>query len=410
MFECVKGTKDILPEESFYWQSLERKIREICSIYNYEEVRIPTFERTELFNKSTGEETEIVQKQMYTFIDKGGRSLTLKPEGTPSVVRAVLQYSLHKKSMHNKFYYIERMFRQEKPQKGRFREFTQFGIENIGSGSYFIDGEVISLGYNLLKNLGIDIYVRLNSLGCDEDRKKYIEKLKIYLNDRKNELCSDCKERIERNPLRVLDCKIDSGNLKDVPDIKEFLCGGCLEHLEKLMEILKSMNIFFELDRKLVRGLDYYTRTVFEFTSSSLGAQDAIGGGGRYDNLFKNMGGPDIPACGFAMGMERIILIMKKEEKKEPLLLYICTIGEEAERIGFLILDELRKEGIRCEKDFLKRTLKAQMREAEKMKSKYVLIIGEEEIKKGRLIFKDMGTGEQEEITFSKEEIIRRLK
>lgn len=411
MFECVKGTKDILPDEVRYWQILEEKIRRLCRIYNYKEIRIPTFEKTELFNKSTGEETEIVQKQMYTFIDKGGRSLTLKPEGTPSVVRAILQYSLHKKSIQNKLYYIERMFRQEKPQKGRFREFTQFGAENIGGSSFYIDAEVISLGVNLIKEAGIeDVYVRLNSLGCNEDRKKYIEKLKFYLNNKKYELCNDCKERIEKNPLRVLDCKIENEKLKDVPDIKDFLCLECSEHFNNLSYLLKEMNIRFEIDRQLVRGLDYYTRTVFEFASSSLGAQDAVGGGGRYDNLFKNMGGPDIPACGFAIGIERIIMLMKKVDEEDGIDLYICTIGEEAERKGFLLLEGLRNEGIRIEKDFLKRSLKSQMREAEKMKSKKVLIIGEEEIKNNNVILKDMKTGNQEVIRFSKEDIIKRIK
>lgn len=410
MFECVKGTKDILPEETKYWQTLEEKIRKICDIYNYKEIRIPTFERTELFNKTTGEETEIVQKQMYTFIDKGGRSLTLKPEGTPSVVRAIIQYSLHKKSMQNKFYYIERMFRQERPQKGRYREFTQFGAENIGGSSFYIDAEVISLGVSLLKGLEIDdVYVRLNSLGCDNDRKKYIEKLSDDLYAKKDDLCDDCKGRIEKNPLRVLDCKIDNEKLKDVPNIKDFLCPECSVHLNNLINLLKEMNIKFVLDRQLVRGLDYYTRTVFEFASSSLGAQDAIGGGGRYDNLLKNMGGPDIPACGFAMGMERIIMLMKKNYEEE-IDLYICTIGEESEKRGFLLLEELRKEGIRAEKDLLKRSLKSQMREAEKMKSKFVLILGEEEIRKDIVILKDMRTGSQEEVKFSKEKIIKRIK
>ncbi len=411
MFECVKGTKDILPEEVRYWQILEEKIRIICEIYNYKEIRIPTFERTELFNKSTGEDTEIVQKQMYTFTDKGGRSLTLKPEGTPSVVRAVIQYSLHKKSMQNKFYYIERMFRQERPQKGRYREFTQFGAENIGSSSFYVDAEVISLGFSLLNNIGIeDLYVRVNSLGCQDDRKIYIERLKEYLKEKREELCDDCKERIDKNPLRVLDCKIDNERIRDVPDIKEFLCNECLTHFNNLKNTLEELKIKFEIDRQLVRGLDYYTRTVFEFTSKSLGSQDAIGGGGRYDNLFKNMGGPDIPACGFAMGLERIIMLMKKNDEDKGVEVYICSIGDDAERRGFLLLEELRKDGIKAEKDFLKRSLKSQMREAEKIKSRFVIILGEDEIKKGVVILKNMKTGSQEEVKFLKEEIIKRLK
>uniref|UniRef100_A0A7C4U8I4 Histidine--tRNA ligase n=1 Tax=candidate division WOR-3 bacterium TaxID=2052148 RepID=A0A7C4U8I4_UNCW3 len=411
MFECVKGTKDILPEETEFWQRLEKEIREICSLYNYKEIRIPTFERTELFNKSTGEDTDIVEKQMYTFIDKGGRSLSLKPEGTPSVVRALLQYSLHKKNMVNKFYYIERMFRQERPQKGRYREFTQFGIENIGSSSYLVDAEVILLGVNLLKRIELeDVFVRLNSLGCDKDRKGYTMRLKEYLQERKENLCDDCKKRIERNPLRVLDCKIDRDKLTDVPDIKEFLCEDCKEHFQNLVSTLNEIGVNFEIDKSLVRGLDYYTRTVFEFTSHSLGSQDAIGGGGRYDNLVKNMGGPELPACGFAMGMERIILLMKKNEDEEGLDFYICSIGEDASKKSFILLEELRKKGLKGEKDYLKRSLKSQMREAEKMKSKFVLIIGDDEISKGTILVKDMKTGAQEEIKFSKEEIMKRLK
>ena len=411
MYDAIRGTKDILPDESRVWAFVERTIRDVVELYNVKEIRIPTFERTELFYKSTGEDTDIVQKEMYTFNDKGGRSLTLKPEGTPGVIRAFLQYALHKKKPFHKLFYIERMFRQERPQKGRYREFYQFGVEIIGSNSPYVDVELISMVMNILERLNItDTYVRINSIGCERCRQKYRKVLRDYLKGKLPMLCENCRRRYETNPLRVLDCKVDADYLADAPKMIDFLCDGCLEHHRVVVDTLNSLNIPFKEDPRLVRGLDYYTRTVFEFVHPSLGAQDSIGGGGRYDTLIKSMGGPDIPAAGFAMGMERMLLAMGDVEiEEETPRVYFVALGDEARRVAFNLLEGMRKAGVKSDMDYIGRSIKAQMREANRLGSLFAYIIGEDEIKKGFGILKNMETGEQMEVPMDVEEIKRRV-
>lgn len=405
----IRGTRDILPDEASLWSELEEKIREVCRIYGFGEIRIPTFEDTSLFIKTTGETTDIVEKQMYTFKDKGGRSITLKPEGTPSVVRAYLENALFQMGKKVKLFYIERMFRQERPQRGRFREFTQFGVEVIGSKSPLSDAEIISLAFNLFKRTGIeDITLKINSIGCQDCRGSFRDALKEYLDSKVHELCDDCKRRYERNPLRVLDCKVDRDKLKDVPRSIDYLCNDCKKHWERLISMIEKMNIPFSFDHMLVRGLDYYTGPVFEFVSERLGAQDAVGGGGRYDNLIELMGGEPTPATGFAIGIDRLILLMDRK-KRDRITLWIVNVGEEAEDFGFLLMERLRKLGLRVEMDLTGRSVKAQFREADRRKAEYVLVIGEDEIRKGKGRLKNMDTGKEEEIELDEEKIRERI-
>ncbi|RLG93573.1 histidine--tRNA ligase [Candidatus Bathyarchaeota archaeon] len=405
----IRGTRDILPEEASLWSEVEGKIREVCRVYGFGEIRVPTFEETSLFIKTTGETTDIVEKQMYTFEDKGGRSLTLKPEGTPSVVRAYLENALFQRGKKTKLFYIERMFRQERPQKGRYREFTQFGVELIGSKSPLSDAEIISLAFTLFEKIGVkDITLRINSIGCFRCRGPFRDALKEYLKSKLPELCPDCKRRFERNPLRVLDCKEDKEKLKDAPRSTDYLCEDCKKHWERLISVLEKLKIPFLVDHMLVRGLDYYTGPVFEFVSGKLGAQDAVGGGGRYDELIESMGGEPTPATGFAIGLDRLVMLVEKK-KEERIPLWIVNIGEEAEEAGFLLMEKLRRMGVRVEMDLTGRSLKAQFREADKRNAKYVLVIGEDEIRKNKGKLKDMETGKEEEIELDEEKIKERV-
>ncbi len=405
----IRGTRDILPEEASLWSEVEEKIREVCRVYGFGEIRVPTFEETSLFIKTTGETTDIVEKQMYTFEDKGGRSLTLKPEGTPSVVRAYLENALFQRGKKTKLFYIERMFRQERPQKGRYREFTQFGVELIGSKSPLSDAEIISLAFTLFEKIGIkDITLRINSIGCFRCRGPFRDALKEYLKSKLPELCPDCRRRFERNPLRVLDCKEDREKLKDAPRSTDYLCDDCKKHWERLISVLEKLKIPFLVDHMLVRGLDYYTGPVFEFVSGKLGAQDAVGGGGRYDELIESMGGEPTPATGFAIGLDRLVMLVQKK-KEERIPLWIVNIGEEAEEAGFLLMEKLRRMGVRVEMDLTGRSLKAQFREADKRNAKYVLVIGEDEIRKNKGKLKDMETGKEEEIELDEEKIKERV-
>ena len=405
----IRGTRDILPEEASLWSEVEGKIREVCRVYGFGEIRVPTFEETSLFIKTTGETTDIVEKQMYTFEDKGGRSLTLKPEGTPSVVRAYLENALFQRGKKTKLFYIERMFRQERPQKGRYREFTQFGVELIGSKSPLSDAEIISLAFTLFEKIGVkDITLRINSIGCFRCRGPFRDALKEYLKSKLPELCPDCKRRFERNPLRVLDCKEDKEKLKDAPRSTDYLCDNCKKHWKRLISVLEKLKIPFLVDHMLVRGLDYYTGPVFEFVSGKLGAQDAVGGGGRYAELIESMGGEPTPATGFAIGLDRLVMLVEKK-KEERIPLWIVNIGEEAEEAGFLLMEKLRRMGVRVEMDLTGRSLKAQFREADKRNAKYVLVIGEDEIRKNKGKLKDMETGKEEEIELDEEKIKERV-
>jgi histidyl-tRNA synthetase len=398
--------KDVLPDEVFKWHHLESCIRETMRRFNYMEIRFPTFEETSLFARSIGTSTDIVEKQMYTFADAGGRSMTLTPEGTVSVVRAYLEHGMARSSPYVKLFYISRMYRQESPQAGRFRQHTQFGVEAIGSESPAQDVEIIQVFLETLKLAGLqDVKLLVNSIGCASDRVKYRKELKKYLEPRLGRLCRDCMRRFESNPLRILDCKREEciKATEGVPRTVDHLCPDCALHFDKVIGFLSLLGVEYTIVPRLVRGLDYYTRTVFEVVSESLGAQDSLGGGGRYDDLVRELGGEPTPAAGFAAGMERIIMAMEKENAEftaaAPLDLFLAVLGEKASVEGMKIAASLRQKGISCHIDMMERTLKAQMRQADRIGAKKVLIIGEDELAKGAAQLKDLGSGKQAEVS-----------
>ena len=405
MIQAIKGTKDILPEESYLWQQLEAKLRALARAYHYEEIRVPTFEETELFVKGTGETTDIVGKEMYTFRDKGERSVTLKPEGTPSVIRAYLEHGLDGKAPLFKACYLERMYRQEKPQAGRLRQFTQFGAEALGSLDPALDAEMLDLAWKVCEMAGLkQIELKLSSIGCPTCRPAYKAMIKERLLPASGELCGDCKERLEKNPLRVLDCKVEHCKelTQSLPSILDYLCVECKAHFVKVKEYLGDLDIPYVIDTRMVRGLDYYTKTVFELVSTALGSRGALPAGGRYDGLVETLGGKPTPGVGFACGMEPLLLAMEKEgvvwKDENRLDVFLATLGEEAKRAGFKLVDALRNQGLSCEMDFLSRSLKAQMREADRLQAKYVLILGEDELKKKIITLREMATKEQKEV------------
>jgi histidyl-tRNA synthetase len=409
-FKNVKGTKDILPEEAKKWKNVESIIRKKMEHYNFREVRFPTFEVTELFRKSTGESTDIVRKEMFTFEDMGGRSLTLKPEGTPSVVRMFLQHGLFNKGALQKFYYIERMFRQERPQKGRLREFRQFGAEVIGSSSAETDVDLVKSALDVFDELNIKgIELNINSIGCPRCRKVFVKELKNFLKSKLSDLCEDCNRRYTENPIRILDCKKDKKKIKGAPYPADFLCDTCRKHFEEFENRLDFLNIKFNIDKRLVRGLDYYTKTVFEFVNSNLGSQNEVGGGGRYDELIKFMGGENTPASGYAVGIDRLMLLLKEEEKL-GLDVYVVTFDEESDLEGWKILSELRDAGFSCDKDPMRRSVKSQFREADRQNAKWVIIIGEDERKRGVVQLKNMDKGKQKEVPLKTDKIVKELK
>ncbi|HOJ87035.1 MAG TPA: histidine--tRNA ligase [Elusimicrobiales bacterium] len=390
----VRGFKDIIYPESFKISEIERISREVFEVFNYKEIRIPTVEYQELFIKSTGETTDIVEKEMYKFEDASKRILALRPEGTPGVARAYINNNLNIKGENTKYFYIGNMFRAERPQAGRFREFEQIGAEYIGTNSAFSDAEVIIMLDTILKKIGIKSYqIEINSIGCFECRKKYREVL--IENLKKLELCDLCKQRIERNPLRVLDCKIDKEKFSSIPSIH--LCGNCQDHHKTLKELLTKSNVDYKENKLLVRGLDYYTRTVFEFKTAELGSQDAIAAGGRYDDLIKSMGGPNSPSVGWAMGAERILMLCEKENisfKNKPLC-FVITADQKYSEYAFELLSSLRNSGIKSDFSSFHQSLKSQMRSANSNGARYALIIGEEEFISNTVTIKDLSTGEQ---------------
>jgi histidyl-tRNA synthetase len=402
-YTLSRGTKDILPEEIVYWHKIENIARNIFKLYNYQEIRTPVFEVTELFQKSIGDETDIVSKEMYTFVDKGNRSLTLRPEGTAPVIRAFLQNNLNKTSKIGKFYYNGPMFRYERPQMGRFRQFHQIGIEHIGSAHPFSDAEVISLGVHLFDEIGLsDLTVYINSVGCSVCRPVIEEQIKQFLGNSLNYLCLDCQNRFNLRPLRILDCK--NPNCKPyfsgMPDILQSLCQECRDHFNSVLEYLDSLGILFKIDSNLVRGLDYYTRTTFEIVSDELGAQNAICGGGRYDNLVTKLGGVETPAVGFAFGVERAVMILKNLNdpntiEKPIIQFYVAPLGENQKNKAFYILDELRRLGFACEMDYFKDDLKAHLKAANKLQAEFFIIYGEDEAEQEVVILKNMATREQ---------------
>lgn len=404
-FQRIKGTKDILPSEVYRWQYVERIISEILENYSYKEIRTPAFEMTELFSRSVGTDTDIVSKEMYTFLDKGKQSLTLKPELTAPVIRSFIQNHLDQVAPVTKVYYLDALFRQERPQKGRLRQFHQFGCELVGSEYPEADAEIIKVVYDIYKELGIKaMTLRLNSIGSRNSRRRYLDVLRDSLKPHLQEFCAACQQRLEKNILRLFDCKAEScQSILDeyAPSILEYLDDSDLEHFESLKNLLELVNIDFTVDHKLVRGLDYYTRTTFEITSPLLGAQDALCGGGRYDHLVEDLGGKTTPAVGVAAGMERLLLALDElnafpPEDLHPL--YISTLGERAREIGFKLRAELIESGVESEMDFLRRSLKAQMREAGKKGANWVVIIGDSEIDRGVVILKNMTDSTQTDI------------
>ncbi|MFH1478449.1 MAG: histidine--tRNA ligase [Candidatus Omnitrophota bacterium] len=411
MLKALRGTRDILPQEAALWQRVEAAARDIFAIYDYKEIRTPVIEEASLFIRSIGNATDIVQKEMYAFTDRGGRAISLRPEATASIVRAYIENSIYNKESLSKLFYIGPMFRSERPQKGRQRQFYQLGVEAIGSDSPFLDAEVIALSVRFLEKIGIKkIELKINSLGCQEDKIKLIKEHRKNIKPHLSSLCEECKARFDKNVLRVFDCKnpeckkIVSGLI--APD---HLCDSCASHFEELKKALKSLGLDFIIDKRIVRGLDYYTKTVFEVTQEDLGAKDAICAGGRYNDLIKDMGGKPTPAIGFAFGMERIVLAMKEADKspESTLDFFIVNAGEVLQGKTFELLMKLRDSNISQEKkisyeiEYEKKNLKSQMKSAQKKGAKFVIILGEDEIRRGKVVFKDMSSGDQEEADYN---------
>ncbi len=406
MIKAVTGTKDILPSDIPRWKYLENTVERIFNSFNYKEIRTPVFEETPLFARGIGEETDIVGKEMYTFSDKSDTSLTLKPEMTAAVVRAYNEHSLGAQQSLVKLFYISPMFRQERPQAGRFRQFHQFGAEAIGSNSPLLDAEMIQMAYEILKSLGLkNLTVKINSLGTPQSRENYKKLLKNYLEEKKDRLSEDSRKRFDKNILRIFDSKVESDQLiiKDAPKITDHLDEESKIDFEVVKEQLKKSNIPFEIDSSLVRGLDYYTKLTFEIDSGSVGAQTALVGGGRYDLLIENLGGKPTPATGFAAGIERILLACENEKSltvPEPSIdVYLIRIDDGLESFVSELGGKLRKENISVDFDYLQRSVKAQMREANRMNAKYTLFIGGDEFKAGMMNLKNMSSGEEEKIS-----------
>ena len=404
--QSIKGTKDILPDQSHGWQALKVIIRSTMNNYGYKEIRTPAFERTELFSRGVGEETDIVSKEMYSWTDQGGEKLTLKPDLTAPVVRAFIQHNLREQSPINKLYYIDTLFRRERPQKGRYRQFHQFGIEAFGSENPEIDAEVIAIALAVLNKLGLEgLTLKLNSIGSPECRTLYRQAIRSYLKPYLNDLSEISQRRFDKNPLRILDTKIphEIEILNDIPNVSDSWTPEDKAHFEELKSLLDAMDIQYSLAPRLVRGLDYYTRTTFEITSSALGAQDALCGGGRYDGLVKTLGGKATPGIGFAAGMERILLAMGNFDSNiNNTQLYIVGLGDTVRPVVVKLAEDLRQNNIRTNFDPLRRSLKAQMREANKADARYAILIGDQELESGEVELKDLSTGDQEKIALDK--------
>ncbi len=404
--KAVKGTLDVLPADSHKNQFVESTVLEIANEFGFKEIRTPVFEHTELFTRSVGDTTDVVQKEMYTFEDKGGRSITLRPEGTAGAARAFLEHGLTNEAMPQKVSYVTSCYRYEKPQAGRLREFHQFGIECYGTASPAADAEVISVANEVFGFLGVDrIRLEINSIGCPKCRKEYHTALKAYFESRKDELCGTCLDRLDRNPMRILDCKspVCHEIAADAPIILDYLCDDCKEHFEKVKMYLDNMGILYEVNPHIVRGLDYYTRTVFEFITDSLGAQSAVCAGGRYDGLIEEIGGPSVPALGFAMGLERLLLLLEAQgialPEAKKCEIYIANIGENASLKAAAMATELRQSGLYAEFDVVGRSLKAQMKYADKIGAKFTTVIGDDDIAANAARVKNMQTGDVTELS-----------
>ncbi|MBA9088284.1 histidyl-tRNA synthetase [Fontibacillus solani] len=405
-FQKPKGTQDLLPGVVERWQYIEEKARDLCRRFNYREIRTPIFEQTSLFERGVGETTDIVEKEMYTFLDKGDRSMTLRPEGTAGVVRSYVENKLYGEPDVSKLYYIGPMFRYERPQAGRQRQFHQFGIEAFGATDPAIDAEVVALGYQYCRELGLQgVKVEINSVGNPAVRAAYRETLLGFLMPLKDTLCKDCQSRMERNPLRVLDCKVDQAKFVDAPSILDSLDEECSIHFAKVQELLTAMEVDYAINHRLVRGLDYYTHTAFEYKAQGIGAIDTIGGGGRYNGLVAEVGGPDQPGIGLGLGLERIALILEKQEiemgEVKPLDVYFVALGEAADKEITTQLYRIRQAGFSAERDYLGRKMKAQMKSAERMQARYTAILGEDELERGEIALKSMESGEQRTVKLS---------
>lgn len=398
------GTEDVTPKNIAKWHTVEHVVKEVASCYGFKEIRIPTFENTELFQRSVGETTDVVQKEMYSVIAKETK-FTLRPEGTAGTIRAMLQNGMLNDAMPQKAYYILSCFRHERPQAGRLREFHQFGLEMAGSAKPSADADIISLAYEIIKTLGIkNTELKINSIGCPECRAEYHKALKGFFENRKSDLCETCLSRLDKNPMRILDCKspVCSEIAKDAPVILDFLCEECSEHFNKLKGYLDNLGIIYTVDPTIVRGLDYYTKTVFEFVTTDIGAQGTICGGGRYDGLIQELGGHHTPALGFAMGLERLILTMENQgiefDTEDSCTLYIAPMDEAAVPEAMKLAHTLRKDGFWVEYDTVGRSLKSQMKYSDKIKAKFTMVFGENEINSKIAKLKNMKTGEELEI------------
>ncbi len=411
-----KGTKDMLPADAYKWQYIEKKFAEVCSRYDIKEIRTPMFEHTELFVRGVGDTTDIVQKEMYTW-EQSKRSLTLRPEGTSPVMRAFLENKLYANPQPSKFYYNIPCFRYENPQAGRMRQFHQFGIEVFGSKSMMADTEVIVLAYDFLKELGIeDIALEINSVGCPNCRKKHREALKEFLKPKYDQLCNTCKDRYERNPMRIIDCKSEVCQelVKDAPTMLDYLCDECKEDFETLQQNLTAAGIEYTVNPDIVRGLDYYTKTAFEFVTNTIGAQGTVCGGGRYDHLAEELGGPEVPGVGFGMGKERLLLVMEANgieiPEEEPVDALIAFMGVEPKKAAIGLARELRNRGFKIEIDAMERNFKGQFKLADRTHARKTIIIGENELESKKVSVKTMATSEQCEVPFELDMIIEAIK
>lgn len=411
MIIAPKGTKDVTPSEAFKWHFVEDTIKERADIYGYREIRTPTFEYTELFQRGVGDTTDVVQKEMYTFTDKGGRSLTLKPEGTAGAVRSFVEHGLYNSALPLKAYYFTPVFRYERPQAGRYREHHQFGAEVFGATEPTLDAELIAFALDIISSFGInELSLCINSIGCPKCRAEYNAALKEYMNSRREELCSTCRERLEKNPLRILDCKVPScGEIAaNAPVILDYLCDDCREHFEKLKQLLDAAGIAYTVDPHIVRGLDYYVRTVFEIIYTQPGGDKiTVCGGGRYDGLSAQISDVSVASAGFGMGLERLIMVLENAGILPPdddnCRVFIASMGQRAETEAFTLAQRLRALGIRAEINHCKRSLKAQMKYADKIRAQSVIVIGDNEVDGDVYTVKDMASGE--ESVFAKADI-----
>lgn len=406
----IKGTEDVLPKESYKWQFVEDIMRKEAQSYGFKEIRTPVFEHTNLFSRGVGQTTDVVQKEMYTFDTKGGESVTLRPEGTAGAARAVLEHGVLNEGLPVKASYFVSCYRYEKPQAGRLREFHQFGLEEYGTSDPIADAELICAAQSIFDRLQIrDIHLEINSIGCPRCRKEYHKALREYFEQYKDKLCETCLSRLEKNPMRILDCKSpeDKEIAKNAPKVTDYLCEECQEHFQQVKSYLDCAGVEYTVNPTIVRGLDYYTKTVFEFVTDYIGAQGTVCGGGRYDGLVEELGGKHVPSLGFAMGMERLLMLMEKQgieiPAPSPCDLYIAPLGEEAKKKAFALVGKVRESGLFAETDVVSRGLRAQMKYADKIGARFSIVLGDDEITKGEAVVKNMETGQQTKISLNED-------